>query len=62
VGAASCPAHLPANRLHKVLEDAGIKLAAIASRLLGASGRAMLDALVTGTTGPRFPLRCRVRV
>ena len=31
-----------ANRLHKVLEDAGIKLASVASRLLGASGRAML--------------------
>jgi len=41
-----------ANRLHKVLEDAGIKLASVASRLLGASGRAMLDALVSGTTDP----------
>ena len=41
-----------ANRLHKVLEDAGIKLAAVASRLLGVSGRAMLDALVSGTTDP----------
>jgi transposase len=41
-----------ANRLHKVLEDAGIKLTSVATRLLGASGRAMLDALVTGTTDP----------
>lgn len=41
-----------ANRLHKVLEDAGIKLAAVASDILGASGRAMLTALVQGTTDP----------
>jgi transposase len=41
-----------ANRLHKVLEDAGITLTSVATRLLGASGRAMLDALVAGTTDP----------
>src|SRR5262249_40576459 len=41
-----------ANRLHKVLEDDGIKLASVASHLLGVSGRAMLEALVTGTTDP----------
>jgi transposase len=41
-----------ANRLHKVLEDTGIKLPSVATRLLGASGRAMLDALVAGTTDP----------
>jgi transposase len=41
-----------ANRLHKLLEDAGIKLASIASDILGASGRAMLEALVHGTTDP----------
>jgi transposase len=41
-----------ANRLHRVLEDAGIKLTSVATRLLGASGRAMLDALVAGTTDP----------
>lgn len=40
------------NRLHKVLEDAGIKLATVASDILGASGRAMLTALVEGTTDP----------
>ena len=39
-----------ANRLHKVLEDAGIKLAAVATDILGASGRAMLEALTRGTT------------
>jgi transposase len=39
-----------ANRLHKVLEDARIKLAAVASQVLGQSGRAMLEALVAGTT------------
>lgn len=40
------------NRLHKFLEDAGIKLATVASDILGASGRAMLEALVQGTTDP----------
>jgi transposase len=39
-----------ANRLHKALEDAGIKLATVASDILGVSGRAMLEALVHGTT------------
>src|SRR4249919_3126308 len=39
-----------ANRLHKALEDTGIKLDCVASDILGASGRAMLDALVSGTT------------
>jgi transposase len=41
-----------ANRLHKVLEDAGIKLASVASDILGVSGRAMLQALVAGTRDP----------
>jgi hypothetical protein len=39
-----------ANRVHKTLEDAGVKLAAVANDILGASGRAMLEALVQGTT------------
>jgi transposase len=39
-----------ANRLHKVLTDAGIQLASVASNVLGKSGRAMLKALVEGTT------------
>jgi len=41
-----------ANRLHKVLEDTGIKLGCVASNVLGVSGRAMLEALVAGTTDP----------
>src|SRR3954447_18419496 len=35
-----------ANRLHKALEDTGIKLDCVATDILGRSGRAMLDALV----------------
>jgi hypothetical protein len=34
------------NRLHKVLEDGGVKLAVVASDMLGVSGRAMLEALL----------------
>lgn len=41
-----------ANRLHKLLEDAGLKLASVATDVLGTSGRAMLTALVAGTTDP----------
>jgi transposase len=41
-----------ANRLHKVLEDAGVKLSCVASDVLGVSGRLMLDALVSGTSDP----------
>jgi transposase len=37
-----------ANRIHKLLEDANIKLGAVASDILGKSGRAMLQALVQG--------------
>jgi transposase len=37
-----------ANRLHKVLQDAGIKLASVATDILGVSGRAMLEALIGG--------------
>jgi transposase len=39
-------------RLHKVLEDTGIKLATVATDILGVSGRLMLEALVAGTTDP----------
>jgi transposase len=39
-------------RLHKVLEDAGIKLATVASEVLGVSGRLMLEALVAGSHDP----------
>ena len=41
-----------ANRLHKALEDTGIKLDCVATDILGKSGRAMLDALCEGTTDP----------
>jgi transposase len=35
-----------------VLQDAGIKLSSVATRVLGASGRVMLEALIDGTTDP----------
>jgi transposase len=40
-------------RLEKVLQDAGIKLSSVASKVLSVSGRAMLDALVSGTHDPQ---------
>jgi len=43
-----------ANRLHKALEDTGIKLDCVATDILGKSGRAMLDALVSGTRDPEI--------
>jgi len=39
-----------ANRIHKLLEDANVKLGAVASDVLGKSGRAMLRALLRGET------------
>jgi transposase len=39
-------------RLEKLLEDAGIKLSAVASDILGVSGRAMLEALIVGDRDP----------
>jgi transposase len=41
-----------ANRIHKILEDANIKLGSVASDILGESGRAMLHAIVGGETDP----------
>ena len=41
-----------AARLHKILEDTGIKLGCVATDILGKSGRDMLNALVAGTTDP----------
>lgn len=43
-----------AQRLDKVLQDSGIKLSSVASDILGKSGRAMLTALVDGTTDPEL--------
>jgi transposase len=41
-----------AQRLEKLLEDAGIKLSAVASDILGVSGRQMLEALIAGNHDP----------
>jgi transposase len=41
-----------ANRIQKVLEDANIKLAGVASDVRGASGRDMLAALIAGEADP----------
>jgi transposase len=40
------------NRLCKVLQDAGLKLTTVITDVMGVSGRAMLRALVEGTTDP----------
>lgn len=40
------------NRIQKVLEGANIKLASVATDVLGKSGRAMLEALIAGQTDP----------
>ena len=40
------------NRLHQVLETANLKLGAVASNVVGASGRCMLRALEAGETDP----------
>jgi transposase len=40
------------SRLHKVLEDAGIKLTSVATDVLGKSGRAILAAMLAGTSDP----------
>ncbi len=41
-----------AQRLEKLLEDAGIKLSSVASDITGVSGRAMLEALIAGERDP----------
>ena len=40
------------NRLHKTLERANLKLGAVASKVLGLSGRQIVTALLAGTTDP----------
>ena len=42
-----------AQRLDKVLQDAGIKLSSVATDILGKSGRDMLMALISGTHDPQ---------
>jgi transposase len=39
-------------RVEKTLQDAGIKLSSVASKVLGVSARKMLDALISGTHDP----------
>jgi transposase len=41
-----------AGRLHKTLEDTGIKLDCVATDILGVSGRLMLDRLIAGERDP----------
>jgi transposase len=41
------------NRVQKLLEDANIKLASVASDIMGVSGRAILAALLAGHTDPQ---------
>jgi transposase len=40
------------NRVQKVLEDANIKLASVATDIMGVSGRAMLQAIIVGKDDP----------
>ena len=56
--AAADPAGRPSGRrwptaIQKVLEDANIKLAAVATDVLGVSGRAMIEALIAGQEDPK---------
>ncbi len=41
------------NRVHKVLEDANLKLSSVASNVMGVSGRAMLEAIIAGRDDPQ---------
>ena len=53
-----------ANRIHKLLEDANIKLGSVASDILGVSAREMLEQLVAGHEDPAElaePARGRMR-
>ena len=52
-----------ANRIQKVLEDANIKLAGVATDVLGVAGRDMLEALIAGETDPaKWADRARKRL
>lgn len=42
------------NRIHKVLEDACLKLDTVASDILGASGRAIIQAIIDGVESPNL--------
>lgn len=41
------------NRVHKVLEDANLKLSSVATDIMGKSGRDMLQAVITGKDNPQ---------
>jgi transposase len=41
-----------AQRIHKLLESANVKLASVLSQVVGASGRAILEGLIAGETDP----------
>lgn len=41
------------NRVHKILQDANLKLSSVMSDVLGVSGRDMLQGLIAGETDPR---------
>jgi hypothetical protein len=43
------------SRIQKVLEDANLKLGSVATNVLGKSGRAMLEAIITGEDNPEHP-------
>ncbi|MHB0978686.1 MAG: IS110 family RNA-guided transposase [Thermoleophilia bacterium] len=52
------------NRLHRILEDAGVKLSCVATDVMGVSGRAMMRALIEGQADPEAlaePARGRLR-
>jgi transposase len=42
------------SRVHKVLEDANVKLASVATNTLGKSGRAMLGEIIAGQNDPEY--------
>src|SRR5207253_2727367 len=41
------------NRLHKLLEDANLKLGSVATDIMGVSGRAMIEAMIEGEEDAR---------
>ena len=52
------------HRIQKVIEGANIKLSSVASNMVGASGRAMLESLVAGVDDPHelaAPAKGRLR-
>lgn len=42
------------SRIQKVLEGANIKLASVATNIMGASGRSMIEAIINGTEDPKL--------